>query len=190
MGRKRPMKQSLYTFLGILLLALLFTPTSYARTNAESNSAYFTENVVSIPRDLRAVRLQRFLEMHNSPLSQNANTFVEEADKNNIDWKLVAAISGVESTFGQQVPYNCNNAWGFGIYGDHRLCFISYDAAISTISQSLRQNYIDKWGAKDVYAIGHLYAASPTWAARVSMFMDQIDAFTLQNPTDTLSISL
>jgi len=41
----------------------------------------------------------------------------------------------------------------------------------------LRTNYINKWGARDVYEIGRFYASSLTWAQRVEYFMNKIDEY-------------
>ncbi len=69
------------------------------------------------------------------------------------------------------------------------ILFSSWNEGIETISKGLRENYIDKWGAKDVYQIGKLYAASPTWAERVDRCMQKIDEFAAKDPS-SLSISL
>jgi len=180
-------------FLLILIFSLFIganLPTSkaYALEKASASSA-----VLETPKkktDERAKILEKFLESYNSPLSKSARTFVGEADKNKIDWKFVAAISGVESTFGHQIPYNSYNAWGWGIYGDNMIRFNSYDEGIKVISKSLREQYINSWKAGDVYAIGRLYAASPTWAQRVEYFMKKIDEFALKNPGENLSLSI
>lgn len=68
--------------------------------------------------------------------------------------------------------------------------FPSYGVAIATISQSLREQYMDQWGAKDIYEIGHMYAASPTWAVRVVGFMNQIDEFSKVESAKDLSLSI
>lgn len=143
-------------------------------------SATLNRNLVGESGDFRRVAiLYNFLDSYNSPLKIYARNFVEEANKNNLDYRLLAAISGVESTFGQQLPYSSYNAWGWGIYGNNALRFGSYPEAISTISKSLRENYIDSWGAKNVYQIGRFYAASPTWAQRVVYFMEKVEPETL-----------
>lgn len=111
-----------------------------------------------------------------------------QADMYHIDWRLLVAISGVESTFGKAVP--CTNAWGYNIYGDNMRCFDSYPDAIRIISQDIRFKYMDTWNATDVYSIGHIYAASPTWAHRVTFFMNQIQAFSLRPENQPLPISL
>lgn len=164
--------------------------TVSARENEAVPSAKLVNIVVEKDVDNRAKILKKFLQFYNSPLADNAETFIKQADANNLDWKLVASISGVESTFGKQIPNNSYNAWGWGIYGDNVIYFTSFDEAIETISKGLKDNYIDKWGAQDVYQIGRYYAASPTWAQRVDYFMNKVDEFAVKNPTDNLSISL
>ncbi len=181
------------TVLFLLLTAFLLQPFGQQHVFAQAEkqagaSATATSSVSELSQDRRIQILRVYLQTYNSPLAPYADVFVKEADKNNIDWKLLVSISGVESTFGQQIPYDCNNAWGWGIYGNNRTCFTSWDEAIKTISQGLRENYINK-GAQDVYQIGKLYAASPTWAVRVDGFMHQIDAFALKD-TNSLPISL
>ena len=179
-------------FLLFLFLILLFAQKTYAQTKpnlASGSSAQLLPSHSVKERDSRVVVLSEFLAAYNSPLANLASVFVENADKYNLDWRLVAAISGVESTFGREIPYNSFNGWGWGIYGDNMILFSSWEEGIQTVSEALRTNYIDKWGAKDVFAIGRFYAASPTWAQRVSYFMKKITESQLQNP-NSLSISL
>lgn len=171
-------------------IVLIFAPQKALAVGASGSSAVFAKNEIQIEPDKRAKLLKKFLEQYNSPFSENAQTFVKEADKYNLDWKLLVAISGVESTFGEEIPYNCYNAWGWGIYGNNTKCFNSWDEAIVTISKGLREDYINNWGAKNVYQIGNLYAASPTWANRVVYFMAKINDFELSHPSDSLSLSL
>ena len=94
--------------------------------------------------------------------------FIKTADEYNLDWKLVAAISGVESTFGKEIPNDSYNAWGWGVYGDNVIRFKSWTDGIETVSQGLRQRYMDQWGGKDIYQIGAMYASSPAWAGMLS----------------------
>lgn len=183
------MKRIFFT-LFILFFSLIFHSSAYAKQNEAAASASLGSVVIVEKKDNRANILKKFLETYSSPLAQNAETFIKQADAYDLDWRLVASISGVESTFGKQLPYNSYNAWGWGIYGNNVIYFSSFDEAISAVSKALRENYIDKWGAQDVYQIGRFYAASPTWAQRVTFFMNKIDEFGIKNPTDSLSISL
>jgi len=124
--------------------------------------------------DPRAKILAEYFALHNSPLEYQAQDFVDAADKNGLDWKLVAAISGVESTFGK-ASYGYN-AWGWGIYGDQALGFNSWKDGINTVSEGLKTGYIDK-GLTDPYSINRVYAASPTWGSKVTYFMNSLDEY-------------
>ncbi len=179
-------------FAFLLLLALLPIPSKVYATNTRefATSAVLRKAVVPVEADTRIRILRDYLAQYNSPLVSSSQTFIKAADKYNIDWRLVASISGVESTFAQQLPYNSYNAWGWGIYGDNMIYFNSYDEAIETISKSLREKYMDKWGAQDVYQIGRFYAASEMWPGRVAYFMNKINDFAISNPSYSLSISL
>ena len=96
----------------IILLALavaiiLIPQPAYAQDKATiSSSNYQLPNVKQAGFDTRVKVLTSYLKQYDSPLVPYAADFVETADKYNLDWRLVAAISGVESTFGKQIPYN------------------------------------------------------------------------------------
>lgn len=125
--------------------------------------------------DSRAQVLQAYLAKYNSPLQYQAQDFIDAADEYNLDWKLVAAIAGTESTFGKRIPGGYN-AWGWGIYGDQRIYFKSWRDGIFTVSEGLRKNYFNK-GLTDPYTINRVYAASPTWGAKVSYFLADMERF-------------
>lgn len=158
--------------------------------NAAGSSAKILISRASVNADYRVLVLRDFLNKYNSPLTDSADEFVFYADKYDLDYRLVAAISGIESTFGRQIPYNTYNAWGWGIYGTNMYYFDSWEDGIQTISEGLRTKYIDKWGAQNIYQIGKFYAASPTWAQRVVFFMNKIGDFGVKNPVHTLSLTI
>jgi len=169
--------QKKYSLILFFVLFLSLVSKSYAQELAAGSSAALLKPAAQETTDSRVRILREFLEKYNSPLSLFAGTFVETADEYNLDWKLVAAISGVESTFGREIPYESFNGWGWGIYGDNMIRFSSWNQGIETVSEGLRTNYINKWGARDVYEIGRFYASSLTWAQRVEYFMNKIDEY-------------
>lgn len=126
--------------------------------------------------DKRVQILHDYLAKYNSPLKDFAADFVEAADTYGVDWKLVPAISGVESTFGQHIPSSSFNGWGWGVYGTHVTRFASWRDAIFTITKGLKENYIDK-GLTTPYQMNRVYAASPTWGTHVSFFLQDISHF-------------
>lgn len=161
-----------------------------AAEKAAGHSAVLASNILAENQDKRARVLKDYLEKWNSPMTENAEDFVRIADKYSLDWKLVASIAGLESSFGQHVPYNSYNGWGWGVYGDNVIRFASWEEGIEAVSYGLRTRYIDRSGTDDVYVIGRTYAASPTWATRVSYFMNSIEQEFNKVDTSGLAITI
>jgi hypothetical protein len=176
----------------ILFAAIILTPQqAYAQDKATvSSSDLQIPNVKQTGLDSRVKILTSYLNQYDSPLAPYAADFVAAADKYNLDWKLVAAISGVESTFGKEIPNDSYNAWGWGVYGDNVIYFKSWTDGIDTVSQGLRERYMNQWGGQDIYQIGAVYAASPAWAGHVELYLNKIQEFALDNPQNALSISM
>lgn len=134
------------------------------------------------PENKRVTILRAYLEKKGSPLVPYAGDFVEAADTYGVDWRLVAAISGVESSFGRFIPGGWNestisyNGWGWGVYGTQSMGFRSWKDGIYTVTEGLSKNYIKK-GLTTPIAMNHVYAASPTWGVRVNYFMDDMAKF-------------
>jgi Ca2+-binding RTX toxin-like protein len=172
-------------------IIMLISQPAYAQEKATvSSTDTQNSNLKQIGLDSRVKILSNFLKQYDSPLAPYSADFVQMADKYNLDWKLVAAISGVESTFGKEIPPYSYNAWGWGVYGDNVIRFKSWDDGISTISQGLRERYMNQWGGEDIYQIGAMYASSSAWPGHVEYYLNQIQDFALRNPQDALSISM
>ena len=125
--------------------------------------------------DNKAEILAAYLAKFDSPLQYHAQDFIDASEIFGLDWKMLPAIAGVESTFGKQIPGGFN-AWGWGVYGTQAIYFNSWREAIFTIAQGLRENYLDK-GLHDPYSINAVYAASPYWGGKVSYFMQDLEKF-------------
>lgn len=165
----------------MLLLAFICLPTANVFAVSEAGeAAKLAFHVASDATvDTRAMRLRLFLESYDSPLAAEADTFVAEADKYNLDWKLVAAIAGVESTFGKQIPTGSYNGWGWGVFTGTQsgVNFKDWAEGIAVVSEGLRKNYIDR-GAQNVYDIGWIYAANGnSWGTHVRYFVDKLESF-------------
>lgn len=184
------MKKLFFLIILIVFIFLNQTANVFAGENSAGSSAGLNPSTHAKKEDIRTKVLKDYLESYSSELSAYAEDFIEYADFYNLDWKLVAAISGVESTFGSQIPYNSFNAWGWGVYGDNVIRFSSWKEGIQAVSEGLRTNYMDKWGATGVYEIGRIYAQSPTWASKVTYFMDKISEYASQNHLTNLPLSI
>ncbi len=174
----------LFVILAIALFgAILLAPLKPAQAGDVAGAAATLSSRL-VEKDHRVAHLEKFLRTYNSPLAGEASHFVAEADRLNLDWKLVAAIAGTESTFGKQVPNGSFNAWGWGIPTGAQwgLAFPDWKSAITAVSEGLRFNYVDR-GAKTLDQIGYIYAASPAWASHVRFFISKIEAFTPSSPS-------
>lgn len=186
------MKQTkkLIVFILLTLLVWAIAPVSVV-TAAEFEAGSAAELAINrTQEDVRVEKLRSFLQSHDSPLADAASHFVAEAERLNLDWKLVAAIAGVESTFGKQIPTNSYNGWGWGVFtgtqdGVH---FKNWKDGITQVSEGLRYNYIDR-GAETVEQIGRIYAASPTWSQKVRFFLTKIEQFVPSRP-DQLAVTI
>ncbi len=133
--------------------------------------------------DNKANILAKYLAKFDSPLQYHAQDFIDASKTYGLDWKMLPAIAGVESTFGKQIPGGFN-AWGWGVYGTQAIYFDSWKDGIFTIARGLREGYLNK-GLTDPYSINRIYAASPYWGGKVSYFMQDLENFANQfEPTN------
>lgn len=170
----------------LIISFLITTPAvSQAKVSVQTKQLNYngSSNIHAQSFDKRAEILRDYLAHRNSPMQYQAQSFIEAADKYNLDWKLVPAIAGVESTFGKFIPGGYN-AWGWGVYGTQAIYFDSWRDGIFTVSKGLRQNYFNK-GLTDPYVINRVYAASPTWGSKVTYFLNDLDAFEQKHQKQT-----
>ncbi len=123
----------------------------------------------------REEKLRNFFSKYNSPLADSAETFVAIADKYNIDYRLLPAISGVESTFCRNIIQGTYNCYGWGIYGNNVIYFDSFDDGIQKVGQGIYEGYVTK-GADSVEKIAPIYNPNTPWhwSGKVRFFMNQI----------------
>jgi hypothetical protein len=89
-------------------------------------------------RQLKANAIDAYFEARNMPMHGTGLKMVEEAEKNNLDWRLLPAIAVRESTGGKNA---CNRASynAFG-WGSCRIGFKSNEEAIKTVALNLGGN--------------------------------------------------
>lgn len=117
----------------------LVNPTIVINQNntTTTESPVITTQEEQVRKD-RAAKIEALLATYNSPLKGHGMKFVQEAEKNEIDWRLLVAISGQESTY---AIHSCKNAtYSFLGYGSCRMSFKSIDDAIEKVSASLGGN--------------------------------------------------
>jgi hypothetical protein len=135
-------------------------------------------------RDARTVIIASYLRDHGSPMVGSAGTFVTVADKYDLDWRLLVAVAGKESTFGLHVPKGSYNAWGWGIPtgAQSGKSFSSWNDGINTVGKGLREKYYNR-GLTTLAAIEAIYtppsAANPDhpWRNGVAQFMYELEHY-------------
>jgi len=162
----------------IALMALLLLAISVSSVYASEKTSESSAKL-SLPQskelnasDMRVLALQNVFRKYNSPLVAYSRYYVHYADLNGIDWKLLPAISGIESTFGRHHIEGTHNVYG---WGGGSIYFKDWEDGIAHISKQLREKYVDR-GADTIYKIGPIYAPpSTTWAFKVSYFASEIN---------------
>ncbi|MCC7304112.1 hypothetical protein IT418_01715 [bacterium] len=92
--------------------------------------------------DGRAAALRKYLRDQGSPLTPYAELIVREADIYKLDWRLVPAISGIESRFCRITPVETNNCWGWkGGPGGSWQKFEDYGVGVKVLTSRLALGY-------------------------------------------------
>ncbi len=101
-------------------------------------------SVITTPEDeLRqeqAQAIDSYFASINSPLEGYGMKFVKEAEKNDIDWRLLPALAKLETTGGKHVcknPKGENNWFG---WGSCKINFESIDKSIEIVAMNLGGN--------------------------------------------------
>ncbi len=130
--------------------------------------------------DPRVIAMQKFLYDYNSPIYPYAKTFITQADQYGLDWRLVASISGVESAFGNLIPKETHNGWGWrGINKNPEgwSQFPDWNAAIAEVTRGLSQGYgidLTPFEIEPYYCPPCGLNPAHAWANGVSRFMREL----------------
>lgn len=146
----------------VMFAGLLAAP---AATNIAS---YTVEPPATQTPDPRLVRLQEFLAERDCPITEYAADFIEAADANDLDWRLLPSISFIESGGGKD--YVNNNVFG---WDSCRQKFPSVRAGIHIVASRLANSSL--YRDKSVDQILRTY--NPTvveYPARVKSVMNSI----------------
>lgn len=149
------------------------------RESVDNNNVEDIENHVSKEvLKLRAEAIDSYFKEREMPLSGTGAKMIEEAIKNEIDWRLLPAIAVRESTGGKheckRVP---NNPFG---WGSCKIGFKSYDEAIETVAKNLggnNPNTAHHYDEKETIEILRAYnppSVVPKYAEQVIAIMNAI----------------
>jgi hypothetical protein len=122
--------------------------------------------------------IDTYFKEHDMPLEGKGQKMASEAEKNGLDWRLLAAITVRESTGGK---HDCtkveHNAFG---WGSCKIGFKTDEAAIETVARNLGGNNPKTafhYDNKNTIEILHAYnppSVVPKYAEQVLSIMDSI----------------
>jgi hypothetical protein len=130
-----------------------------------------SEEIRQKNRSERIDTLRAYLTKMNSPMVDNTEDFIDAAEQYNLDWRLLPAIAGVESTFGKHVLPGSYNPFG---WGGGRIYFDSWRDGIYTVGKGVSEKYVQR-GLNTPFKMQPVYAPpSSTWGGKVHNFMVKI----------------
>ncbi|MBI4036106.1 glucosaminidase domain-containing protein [Candidatus Daviesbacteria bacterium] len=138
--------------------------------------AEVTDGIVAA--DGRAKIVENFFVSYQAPLAEHSQTFIEVADKYQLDWRLLPSIAMQESNGGKKIIEESYNPFGYGIYGKLVTKFDSWDMAIERVGRALREDYLNQ-GLKNPTQIMAKYTPPSlekggAWAKGVLTFMKEL----------------
>jgi len=144
------------------------------------------DNAQASEVDFRVLQMRVVLTKYKSPMVGLEQILITTAEKYGLDWTLLAAIAGTESSFAKRMPADCINPYGWGIYGFNKLCFASLEKSINGVAFGLAKKY----NISTLESIAHTYntVSTDSWISHTKFFMNKIK--TIQVPVSTLPITL
>lgn len=130
--------------------------------------AYIKDAQNYVPNAEKVGKIRRYLNSRNSPLAEYAEEFIKAADEYGIDYRIVTAISIIESGGGKH-NFKPHNAWGWGKSG-----FESWTEGIWAVSKGIGKYYSK--GATTPKWISKSYCPpnADNWARNVQGVMNEI----------------
>ncbi len=174
------------------------------KTADSMNSIFAVDSTEKDAKNLKALELENlkiketkaglidaYFQRRDMPLYGYGMKMVEEADKNEIDWRLLPAIAVRESTGGK---FACKKATcnSFG-WGSCKIGFKSNDLAIETVARNLggnnpkTANHYDKKTTLQILRAYNPPSIVPLYAEQVISIMNIIG---LEEPTETPVVAI
>jgi hypothetical protein len=179
---KHKITRFLQSVVAIPMLAI--TTPMLGVTSIPSPTVVLSQNtiesqVITTPMDKirkeRADSIDKFFASRNAPLEGYGMKFVEEAEDNDIDWRLLAAISVIESNGGKQACKKADNSV-LG-YGSCKMSFKSIDESIELVSMKISGNtskyYHDQMTTSQI--LKKYNSVIPSYVQKVTKVMKMID---------------
>jgi hypothetical protein len=120
------------------------------------------------PDAKKVENIRKYLAGRNAPLADYAQEFVKAADHYGIDYRIVAAISVIESNGGRHT-FKAYNAWGWS-----KTSFENWTDGIWTVSAGISKYYSNGLTRPELIAPYYCPPNAVKWAQNVNYVMNQI----------------
>lgn len=120
------------------------------------------------PDAKKVENIRKYLAGRHAPLADYAEEFVKAADHYNIDYRIIAAISVIESGGGKH-NFRPHNAWGWG-----KMTFENWTEGIWTVSAGISRYYSRGLTTPQLIAPYYCPPNAVKWAQNVTFVMNQI----------------
>jgi hypothetical protein len=132
------------------------------------NVSQITAKEGATQHDPRQDKIEKFFADRDCPLAGSAAVFLNAADRNALDWRLLPSISMVESSGGNH--YRNNNVFG---WDSCQQSFTSVGAGIHYVASQLANSKLYKH--KNLDGKLRTYNSNPEYSHRVKAFMSVMD---------------
>jgi hypothetical protein len=180
-------KQILRSFIVIPMIASslslnAFTASvdQFVASVADDQALSVQDKALQLEREEKAAKIDAYFAKGDMPLEGFGMKMVLEAEKNDLDWRLIPAIAVRESTGGRHACKSVSYS-AFG-WGSCKISFKSYDHAIESLAHNLGGNnpktarYYDNKSVKDILETYNPPSVVPTYAKEVMAIMNKIGA--------------
>ena len=127
---KNTINKVILTALVVITAVIGFNPTPAHAFSFSFLSNIFNKEDVIV--DDRAARLDAYFAKRDMPLEGYGAKFIEVADANDMDWRLMPAIGVRESSGGKHLMNNNPFGWGSA-----KIKFANFDAAIEELGANI-----------------------------------------------------
>jgi hypothetical protein len=185
---KKILKKQLKTLPFAVIFVWMAVLVAVENNKPVDTSTSFIEREMNTGREEKIESLEKFFEAQESPLKNDAGTFVRVAEKYGLDYRLLPAISCMESSCGKRIIPNSYNPFGWGVYGKHAIYFKSFEDAIETVGKGISEKYVSK-GLDTPEKIAPVYTPpNPVgWKNGVNFFISKIEGPTTKDQTTLFS---
>ncbi len=153
-----------------------------SQSNTEEIQASTQEQITM---RLRADKIDAYFRDRNMPLEGYGMKMVQVAEENNIDWRLLPAISVIETTGGKNIcksKEGANNPFG---YGSCKIAFDNINESIEAVGRNLGGNNprtASYYKNKDLDGILKSYnSVIPTYNKKIRGVMERIENYDISN---------